>query len=497
MKETKGITLIALVITIVVLIILAGVLINLTLGDNGLFSKSKLAKQKYEYAEAKEIVDLKLVDIHAECMIEGKEYTLKKISEEMTAEQNITIVAKYFKSTSLKKDNVSESNVDLKGIVVSANVHPEYEFLIGEKGETVGLIGVTTDELPETWEESDFIAGKVPEEFLSPEQFEIQKLGSVVSTNTNNSNNNNNNNNNNNQPVDTRSYIYNQGSISQEAEEMIGGYDTNAFYQIKSNSLFMSITGEQHHTGAAFRTKNKIDLSDYTKIKCLISAAEFTDWNPGGFIIGLSDDIPTNIYYDSRDYDYYSDMYIGPGKDNYVVEYYIPEECRNNNYYVWVNSDMPDVYVYKIWMEDTKSYIYNEGNISYEAEEMYGLSDTNSSYVFNASSIKCDISNKSYNASFIGTNNKINIDNYSTIKCLVSTGTLSNYTPDGLGFSLLETKQEDIATIQHVTPSNQRIGMNQELVVLEQSLSEFEEDEYYVGIISDMPDTYIYKIWLE
>ena len=174
-KGNKAITLIALVITIVVLIILAAVLINLTLGENGLFTRSRLAKQKYEYAEAKEIVDLKLVDIHAECMIEGKEYTLKKISEEMTAEQNITIVAKYFKSTSLKKDNVSESNVDLKGIVVSANVHPEYEFLIGEKGETVALLGVTTEELPETW-----TGENLPEEFLSPEQFEIQKLGTIV-----------------------------------------------------------------------------------------------------------------------------------------------------------------------------------------------------------------------------------------------------------------------------------------------------------------------------
>ena len=36
-RQTAGITLIALVITIVVLIILAGVLINISLGNNGLF----------------------------------------------------------------------------------------------------------------------------------------------------------------------------------------------------------------------------------------------------------------------------------------------------------------------------------------------------------------------------------------------------------------------------------------------------------------------------
>ena len=41
MNRQKGITLIALIITIVILIILAGVAINLTVGENGIFSKAK------------------------------------------------------------------------------------------------------------------------------------------------------------------------------------------------------------------------------------------------------------------------------------------------------------------------------------------------------------------------------------------------------------------------------------------------------------------------
>ena len=46
-ENTKGITLIALVITIIILIILAGVTINLTLGENGIFSKAEQAKENY------------------------------------------------------------------------------------------------------------------------------------------------------------------------------------------------------------------------------------------------------------------------------------------------------------------------------------------------------------------------------------------------------------------------------------------------------------------
>lgn len=51
LEYARGITLIALVITIIVLLILASVAINLTLGDNGIFRKSKEAKTKYEVAQ--------------------------------------------------------------------------------------------------------------------------------------------------------------------------------------------------------------------------------------------------------------------------------------------------------------------------------------------------------------------------------------------------------------------------------------------------------------
>lgn len=53
-KANKAITLIALIITIIVLLILAGVIINMILGENGLFNKSKTSVGKYENAQEKE-----------------------------------------------------------------------------------------------------------------------------------------------------------------------------------------------------------------------------------------------------------------------------------------------------------------------------------------------------------------------------------------------------------------------------------------------------------
>ena len=55
LKNERGITLIALVITIIVLLILAGVTINLTLGDNGIFKVAEQAARNYKEAEEKEL----------------------------------------------------------------------------------------------------------------------------------------------------------------------------------------------------------------------------------------------------------------------------------------------------------------------------------------------------------------------------------------------------------------------------------------------------------
>ena len=53
-KQEKGITLIALVVTIVVLLILAGVSISLVLNNNGVISKAKDAKNQYAEAQTNE-----------------------------------------------------------------------------------------------------------------------------------------------------------------------------------------------------------------------------------------------------------------------------------------------------------------------------------------------------------------------------------------------------------------------------------------------------------
>ena len=62
-KKQKGITLIALVVTIVVLLILAGVSLNLILNNNGVISKAKQAAEESDAAGAKDEMSLYLANL--------------------------------------------------------------------------------------------------------------------------------------------------------------------------------------------------------------------------------------------------------------------------------------------------------------------------------------------------------------------------------------------------------------------------------------------------
>lgn len=64
-KKEKGITLIALIITIILMLILAGVVISLTIGNNGLIEKTKYAVEENRKAEIKEEIEIAILDIQS------------------------------------------------------------------------------------------------------------------------------------------------------------------------------------------------------------------------------------------------------------------------------------------------------------------------------------------------------------------------------------------------------------------------------------------------
>ena len=65
-KKQEGITLISLAITIIVLLILAGITLNLTLGENGIFKTATDAKEKHKIGELTEKLELQKVPVQTE-----------------------------------------------------------------------------------------------------------------------------------------------------------------------------------------------------------------------------------------------------------------------------------------------------------------------------------------------------------------------------------------------------------------------------------------------
>ena len=106
-KKERGITLIALVVTIVVLLILAGVSINLVIGQNGIITKSAEAKIETRGAQVEDLVELYKSDN------ELSEYS----SNVAQTEEELL---EYLKNKKLVEDN--ELNTENKTITIGTRV---------------------------------------------------------------------------------------------------------------------------------------------------------------------------------------------------------------------------------------------------------------------------------------------------------------------------------------------------------------------------------------
>ena len=104
MKGNKGITLIALVITIIVLLILAAVSIAMLTGDNSIFSRAKESSYANALGAAKDEVSIKVTDLVADY------YKAVYVNNTPVSTTNYDSVDNYIKSkltNTLETDNVT------------------------------------------------------------------------------------------------------------------------------------------------------------------------------------------------------------------------------------------------------------------------------------------------------------------------------------------------------------------------------------------------------
>ena len=113
-KEVRGITIISLVVTIVVLLILAGVSVSLVIGNNNLFDKAKSTQKVQTIAGIKEALELEKADIQVENKTVNLENYLEQIS---TGKKNY--------------DLSSTEKIDNKNAYIIIN--DQYKFLLKDK----------------------------------------------------------------------------------------------------------------------------------------------------------------------------------------------------------------------------------------------------------------------------------------------------------------------------------------------------------------------------
>ena len=143
-KSNSAITLIALIITIIVLLILAGVTLNMVMGENGIFGKANNAKNKTEVAQYEEELRMCVLELQTDAATNGTTFNMETIKNKFVEK------VKELENTTEIEFPTEESETRLDGI------YKGYEFYIDDKysahiGDKATGITLTTSLEPEGW----------------------------------------------------------------------------------------------------------------------------------------------------------------------------------------------------------------------------------------------------------------------------------------------------------------------------------------------------------
>jgi hypothetical protein len=138
MSHPKGITLIALVITIIILLILAGISIAMLTGENGIISKTTKAKEEHIIEQYKEEINLIIIDEIAERKIKNKE-ELMIISLDAKIREKEWVHEIYKCNSSGEEQPTFEASTHL---LVESKEHYEYLIEVNEAKQTAKIVSL-------------------------------------------------------------------------------------------------------------------------------------------------------------------------------------------------------------------------------------------------------------------------------------------------------------------------------------------------------------------
>lgn len=138
--NNKGVTLIALVITIIVLVILAGVSISIMMGDNGIVTRATTVELEYSKAEVEEkfemLVNDKLMEAYA--AIQNDNSDISNYYKESI------LIPSFIESGYITADTTSNTVSDFLGEMVETPLYSRYIISVSALSDNVDLYGKGT-----------------------------------------------------------------------------------------------------------------------------------------------------------------------------------------------------------------------------------------------------------------------------------------------------------------------------------------------------------------
>ena len=295
-KINRGITLIALVITIIVLLILAGVAIA-ALNHTKLFEKTKDAKKMYENSAEEENKTLLDYEEKILAVVNNRESDIK-----------------------LKECKIEIKNYELK----VSNIDKIVSFSVVKNGKVVDTVKGNTCEL----------------HFEDTGRFDIYVIAIDEDANVYKSN--------------IVEYEYNRKMLylyGNKCEKTTGGWlltkDINSLSDVDSANEIILNSPNTGFRGSSISTKNSIDLTNFNKLKMVISKQDTGTIH--GFRYGIKSSIISETTFNAfSDTDITKTLITETG-DNFITEIDIKDV--KGSYYIGAEIETAVVKIFEIWLE--------------------------------------------------------------------------------------------------------------------------------------------------
>ncbi len=362
----KGITLIALIITIILMLILAGVVISLTIGENGLFRTAKYAVVKTEEETAREKLELAIANLQTKKYVdvdydEDKYIDNYLTKENMAIEGNIVLVDgwRFEIDRSIPKAGESLGKGELKTVTITTPY-------VGTTSFTTKIFYVYNEEEIESYIykiDNEEITN-LDKEYTTTEEQELQpesthtvkviakyKDGTTLESNVVTI------------KTEPRTYLYNNGD---ECIDITGGWKAIAIGSGSSKAIVVKeptlafdnnlkcmnaqiyADSDWGHAGSII-FNNKIDYSKYKTIN-IVYTASLTKYNDASSVTVLKN--YDNVVFDENHIGYLCYTNKVSTKEKFSQE--IAKINNFDNFYIYLQAykgHTVSINIYEVWLE--------------------------------------------------------------------------------------------------------------------------------------------------